>query len=310
MQKIVVFFISLVLVYNLFTSSLYAATVISKTKIHKVTKCEKYLYTNFKKYVDCLNEEIFISKHFLKLSKNKKNDIQSLLAISNILLENVDDNFITNQKAQNIWIQILNSPYKSKIKKKKLQKVLEQTTCMDMENYKNFITCFSSQFRSFEIYQKSDLLNKRRMETIVSNALYLTIPGSNVYAEAKKASERGILYSSDQGFNYFITYMNNLGTDYFKKVKTNAEWGKIIKFIIIAIIVAYLSKRLLKSTVGKSSGNVGSSSTATSSSSSGCSSILVSRCTSIFQKNIFRNAPASSVLRKPWFKYGFSRGFF
>jgi len=36
----------------------------------------------------------------------------------------------------------------------------------------------------------------------------------------------------------------------------------------------------------------------------------VGRCTSIFQQNIFRNAPASSVLKKPWFRYGFTKGFF
>jgi hypothetical protein len=291
-------------------SSVMAASVLKKTKIHQITSCEKYLNSKFEKYIDCLNNEVFTSKHFLKLSVNKKNDIQSLLAISNILQENVDDQLLTSQSALMIWNEILNSPYKGKIKKKKLQKVLEQTTCMDDEDYKSFITCFSSQFRNFEIYQKSDLLSKRRMETIVSNALYLTIPGSKVYAEAKNYSDKGVVYSSDEGFNYFITYMNKLGTDYFKKVKSDVNWNKIIKFIIIALIVAYLSKSLMKSAGGKTSSGTSSSSSAASTGSSGCSSALVGRCTSIFQQNMFRNAPASSVLRKPWFRYGFSKGFF
>ena len=39
-------------------------------------------------------------------------------------------------------------------KKKELEKVLEQTTCMDEEDYETFIKCFASQFRNFEIYQK------------------------------------------------------------------------------------------------------------------------------------------------------------
>ena len=310
MRKFIVFFISTILIFNSFTTTVLASTVIKKIKIHQITSCEKYLNTNFEKYIDCLNEEVFTSTYFAKLSKNKKNDIQSLLAISNILQENMEDGFISDKKVLLIWSQILNSPYKAKIKKKELQKVLEQTTCMDEEDYEPFIKCFANQFRNFEIYKNSDLLNKRRIETIVSNALYLTIPNSKVYAFAKNESMKGTTYTSNQGFNYFITYMNYLGTDYFKKVKSNTDLNKIIKFIIIALIIAYLSKSLMKSVGGKSSSGASSSSSAASSGSGGCSSALVGRCTSIFQKNMFRNAPASSVLRKPWFRYGFTRGFF
>ncbi len=310
MRKFIVFFISTILIFNSFTTTVLASTVIKKIKIHQITSCEKYLNTNFEKYIECLNEEVFTSTYFAKLSKNKKNDIQSLLAISNILQENVEDGFISDKKVLLIWSQILNSPYKAKIKKKELQKVLEQTTCMDEEDYEPFIKCFANQFRNFEIYKNSDLLNKRRIETIVSNALYLTVPNSKVYAFAKNESMKGTTYTSNQGFNYFITYMNYLGTDYFKKVKGNTDLNKIIKFIIIALIIAYLSKSLIKSVGGKSSSGASSSSSAASSGSGGCSSALVGRCTSIFQKNMFRNAPASSVLRKPWFRYGFTRGFF
>ncbi len=309
MKKFTVFLISTILIFNSFTTTVLASTVIKKIKIHQITSCEKYLNTNFEKYIECLNEEVFTSTYFAKLSKNKKNDIQSLLAISNILQENVEDGFISDKKVLLIWSQILNSPYKAKIKKKELQKVLEQTTCMDEEDYEPFIKCFANQFRNFEIYKNSDLLNKRRIETIVSNALYLTVPNSKVYAFAKNESMKGTTYTSNQGFNYFITYMNYLGTDYFKKVKSNTDLNKIIKFIIIALIIAYLSKSLIKS-VGKSSSGASSSSSVASSGSGGCSSALVGRCTSIFQKNMFRNAPASSVLRKPWFRYGFTRGFF
>ena len=66
----------------------------------------------------------------------------------------------------------------------------------------------------------------------------------------------------------------------------------------------------MKSIGGKSSSGASSSSSAASTGSGGCSSALVGRCTSIFQQNMFRNAPATSVLRKPWFRYGFTRGFF
>ena len=281
MKKFTVFLISTILIFNSFTTTVLASTVIKKTKIHQVTSCEKYLNKNFEKYIECLNEEVFTSKHFAKLSKNKKNDLQSLLAISNILQENVDDGFISNKEVLSIWGQILNSPYKAKIKKKELKKVLEQTTCMDEEDYETFIKCFASQFRNFEIYQNSDLLSKRRMETIVSNALYLTVPNSKVYAFARKESMSGTTYSSNEGFNYFLTYMNYLGKTTLK-VKNDVDWNKIIKFIIIAIIVAYLSKSLMS--WWKSSSGASSSSSAASTGSGGCSSALVGRCTSSFNK--------------------------
>ncbi|MDA7704075.1 hypothetical protein N8794_00430 [Candidatus Pelagibacter sp.] len=315
MKRVLVFFVSSILVYNSFTTSVLAVSTIKKTKIHQITSCEKYLNSKFEKYIDCLNEEVFTSKQFAKLSKNKKNDIQSLLAISNILQENVEDGFISDQKVLLIWDQILNSPYKAKIKKKELQKVLEQTTCMDKEDYEPFIKCFSSQFRNFEIYQKSDLLSKRRMETIVSNSLYLTRPGSKVYAETKNYLEKGQMYSSSDGFNFFVTYMDKLGSDYFLKVKDEVDWEKVIKFIIIAIIMAIVAKKLMKSFSKNSySSSSSSTSTAGSSSTSGLTANQTNSLANVgaqpkFMQNMFRYAPSNSVLHKKWFKYSFVKGF-
>ena len=192
-----------------------------------------------------------------------------------------------------------------------MQKVLEQTTCQNKKEFESFIKCFSEEFRNFEVYQKSDLLNKRRMETIVSNALFLTKPGSEVYAVAKIEYQRGKTYGSSDGFDYFFTYMNMLGTDYFKKVKSNVEWKKIITFIVIAIIVAILAKGLLKSF---SKGSYSSPSGASASSSSGLTSQQAASSAGVkFQsmgmKNMFRYAPSNSVMHTKWFKYGFVKGF-
>ena len=149
------------------------------------------------------------------------------------------------------------------------------------------------------------------METIVSNALFLTKPGSEVYAVAKIEYQRGKTYGSSDGFDYFFTYMNMLGTDYFKKVKSNVEWRKIITFIVIAIIVAVLAKGLLKS-FSKSS--YSSPSGASASSSSGLTSQQAASSAGVkFQsmgmKNMFRYAPSNSVAHTKWFKYGFVKGF-
>ena len=312
MRKILVFFISSILVLNSFTTTVLAASILNKTKIHEITSCESVLNSSFEAYIECLNDQVFSSKHFLKLSKNKKNDIQSLLAIANILSENIEDEFLSKPKAVNIWNKIINYPYKGKIKKKKLQKVLEQTTCSKKNEFESFIKCFSEEFRNFEIYQKSDLLNKRRMETIVSNALFLTKPGSKVYAEAKEANQRTTKYKSSDGFNYFFTYMNLLGTDYFKKVKSNVEWKKIITFIVIAIIVAILAKGLLKTFSKTSFSSSGSSASASSSgglSSQQMSSFANVRSQPLGFRNMFRYAPSNSVAHTKWFKYGFVKGF-
>ena len=312
MRKLLSYFCCLIIVFNQITTSANAASILQKTKIHEITSCESVLNSSFETYIECLNEQVFTSKHFGKLSKNKKNDIQSLLAIANILSENIEDGFLSKPKAVSIWNKIINYPYKGKIKKKKLEKALEQSSCKETKKFNGFIKCFSEEFRNFEIYKKSDLLSKRRMETIVSNALYLTKPGSKVYARAKQAHQMGKTYKSSDGFDYFFTYMNLLGTDYFKKVKSDVEWKKVITFIVIAIIVAVLAKGLLKS-FSKSSYSSPQGASA-SSSSSGLTSQQVASSAGVksqpmFMKNMFRYAPSNSVLHKGWFKYGFTKGF-
>ena len=112
MRKIIVFFISSVLVLNSFTTTALASSILNKTKIHEITSCESVLNSSFEAYIECLNDQVFTSKHFLKLSKNKKNDIQSLLAIANILSENIEDEFLSKPKAVSIWNKIINYPYK------------------------------------------------------------------------------------------------------------------------------------------------------------------------------------------------------
>ena len=105
--------------------------------------------------------------------------------------------------------------------------------------------------------------------------------------------------------------MNLLGTDYYKKVKSNVEWKKIITFIVIAIIVAVLAKGLLKSF---SKGSYSSPSGASASSSSGLTTQQAASSAGVksqplFMRNMFKYAPSNSVLHKGWFKYGFTKGF-
>ena len=91
MRKLLSYFCCLIIVFNQITTSVNAANILQKTKIHKITNCESVLNSSFETYIDCLNEEIFSSKRFNRLSPNKKNDILSLLAIANILHENIKE---------------------------------------------------------------------------------------------------------------------------------------------------------------------------------------------------------------------------
>ena len=93
-----------------------------------------------------------------------------------------------------------------------------------------------------------------------------------------------------------------------KKSETN--WGKVIKFIVIAAIVGMLAKGAIK-TFSKSSF---SSSGASASSSGGLTAQqAASRANvgaqSMGFKNMFRYAPSYSVAHTKWFKYGFVKGF-
>jgi hypothetical protein len=204
----------------------------------------------------------------------------------------------------------LKQPYKGKIKNKSLQKILEGSNCLDKKVYKVFITCFADEFRNFEIYRNSDLLNKRRIETIMINAQFLTRSYSEVFVETKKKMKEDKIYTSEDGFNFFFTMMDRLGTDYFIKQKKDISWEKVITFIIIAIIVAYVAKGLLKSSGSGSTASTSSSSSSVASSSGSSLSTSGVAAKGSFGTNMFRYAPANSVLHKPWFKYTFARGGF
>ena len=311
MRKIIVFFISSVLVLNSFTTTALATTIENKLKIHEMSNCFNLYENDFFGYVDCLNDQVLDSNKFAKSSTKIKRDIKSLLSIANILSENIEDEFLTEEKVSVIWKDILNTKYRKKIKDKELKKILEGSKCKDKNNYNIFIKCFSNEFRSFEIYKSSNLLNKRRIETIMINALYLTQEDSRVYATTKNSLLGGKNYESADGFDFFFTYINGLGTDFFIKEKKDDSWKKVIKFIVIAVIVAILAKGLLKTF---SKGSYSSPSGASASSSGGLTSQQAASSAGVkFQsmgmKNMFRYAPSNSVAHTKWFKYGFVKGF-
>ena len=232
-----------------------------------------------------------------------------MLSIANILGENIEDEFLNEEQVVSIWQDILDTKYKKKIKKKKLSQILDDSNCTNKNDYNIFIRCFASEFRNLGVYKSSNLLTKRRIETIMINSLYLTQEDSEVYATAKNNLIGGITYESSDGFDFFFTFMNGLGNDYFKEIKNKSgiNWKKVITFIVIAIIIALIAKKVLKK---GSSGGASQSSTSTNSAASSAGNPLNNPRGYYNQLPVKYNystkiryvKPYIDLQAKPWFK--------
>ena len=324
MKKLAIYFISFVLIFN--PTVLYAksTSIKDKTKFYQIINCSNYV-EDFNEFSECVDELSITSQPLGKLNTIKKKEIFDILAIVNIINESVNEGFVEDDEAFNNWNDFLNSNYKIKSEKMELKKIVDNTKCKNNKNYEEFISCFNNEFRTYDIYQYASIKTKERMEHIVFNSFILTKPRGLVYTLKKEniwgVSELDKLYKKGDGFDFFFTLMNALGTEYFTKPKykvhteknwekSETNWKKVIKFIVIAAIVAVLAKGLLKSF---SKGSFSSSGSSASSSSGLTSQQAASSANVKFQsmgfKNMFRYAPSNSVMHRGWFKYGFVKGF-
>ena len=324
MKKLAIYFISFVLVFN--PTVLYAksTSIKDKTKFYQIINCSNF-FDDFNEFSNCVDQQSLTSQNLGKLKIKKKREIFDILAIVNIINESVNEGFVEDQEAFKNWNSFLNSNYKKKSSKGKLKKILDVSNCINIKDYEQFISCFNNEFRTYGIYQYANIKTKERMEHIVFNSFILTKPDGLVYT-LKKENLYGVeeidkLYKEGDGYDFFFTLMNALGTDYFKKVKdkkvkhkSDVDWKKVIKFIVIAVIVAVLAKGLLKFFSKSSFSSSSASSTSGTSSTSGLTynqSISPANvgAQSMGFKNMFRYAPPNSVFHTGWFKYGFVKGF-
>jgi len=314
MKKIIC---NLAIILFLISQTAHAKPIIKDRVLKKyINTCDKYIY-DFNAFDNCLN--IQISSDF-KISKRKLFDLHSLLKITNNINLARDYQYITNVDALRVWNEIILMDNKSSRKNKiKIEDELNNTKCLEDDEYIDFIECYYNEFRNQEIYKQSSLLNKSRIESIMFNSLLLTEDTSIVHAYKK--NNRDIDFekvyegqNSSDGFGFFFTMMSNLGTKYFidyKKKKDKEDIKQIIKFIIIAIVMAYVAKKVF----AKSASSSGSSAnSATAKQQAGKSSVSATSNTSYgyvipggpfdtnFMPNLFRSAPANSVLRKNFFK--------
>ena len=294
MKKILVYI--LILVFN-FNQVSYSSTIISKKHISTFLKdCSQI--SNFKNYQKCFYNNLMSEKPVLILNntiKNKKeSDLINLLEISEIIDFTTQQEFISNETAFNEWFKITNSDYKKKFKKTiDFDQIINESSCINYSNFEKFIKCFYTEFRNLEIYKSSDLITKRRIETIMLNSLNLTEDNLVILLDKENLFEK--TFDVDDGFEYFFITMNGFGTDFYNKRKLDIDYKKIITFIVIAVIVALVAKKLLT----KSSFNFTSSSSSASSGSSAAS-----------KNYLYKNLPKSHILQKPWFRYALRlRGF-
>ena len=319
MKKLIIYLISFVLVFD--PSILYdkSISIKDKTKFYQIIDCAN-LINNFNKFSECVEKQSLTSRYLGKLKNKHKREIFDILAIVNIINEGVNEGFVNDSQAAINWNSFLNSNYKKKSSKKKLEKILDDNICKNLKDYNEFINCFNNEFRNYEVYQNADIKTKERMEHIVFNSFILTKPNGFVFTLKKENlygdEDYDKLYSNGDGYDFFLTLMNALGTDYFKKVKDKSDinWKKVITFIIIAILIAYMAKSLLKK---GSSGGSQSSASSGSTSTAGATN-PVNSATGYYNQIPVKYAtnykityykPYIDVTQKTWFKYAMKSRF-
>ena len=299
MKGVISIIISMILILN--PTSLYAKSIYQKTKFHKVSCNLDNL--NFQNFFICLDDNLF--KDFnIKWNKSKKtNEIKHILYVGSVISDAVEEKFINQKTAKNAWSKFINSDYKSKIKKNKLQKFLDNSNCTDKNIYSQFITCFYDEFRDLPFYKSADIINKYRLENIIFNSLYLSKKDSVVLSYKTMGFELPKRYINKDGFYFFNDLMNKIGTDYFIKFKQYDEEQikKVLTFIVIALVLSYIAKNALSGKLSKSSPSTGTSATSTSSSS--MSSICASGSGALCR------GAGQGIQSTRWFKYAYSRGF-
>ena len=318
MKKLIIYLISFVLIFN--PSILYAKSISikDKTNFYLIIDCAN-LVNDFNKFTECVEKQSLTSRHLGKLKNKHKREIFDIFAIINIIDESVKEGFVNNSQAAKNFNDFLNSNYKAKSSKKNLGKILDDNICKNLKDYNEFINCFNNEFRNYEVYQNADIKTKERMEHIVFNSLTLT-KSDGLVRTLKKENLSGEYYdksySNEDGYDFFFTLMNALGTDYFKKVKDRSDinWKKVITFIIIAILIAYMAKSLLKK---GSSGGSQSSASSGSTSTAGATN-PVNSATGYYNQIPVKYAtnykityykPYIDVTQKTWFKYAMKSRF-
>ncbi len=194
--------------------------------------------------------------------------------------------------------------------------MINNSQCLSMHIYSDFIDCYFEEFRSFEVYKKSSPTVKERLEQIMFHALALK-DSNNLVLIASEYSTGDIqignideaFEGNKDGFDYLHFMIDGLGKNFYsnKKLVTRVyslndkEIKTILIYLVATIAISYIAKKMLAKTFSSS---VSSGSTA----SSGTQTFTTYQQNPISYTNkilpqVFRSAPANSILHNPWFRY-------
>lgn len=280
----------------------YSATIRTKSNVDRyLLNCDSA--QEFKKYYECFYDNIKINNSsVLKNEKLKKKDreLQNLLELAQLINVAIDSEFITSKSATQEWLKILDSKYSKKIKKKKLKESINESKCLNEDQFEYFINCFYGDFRNLSVYKNSDLLTKNRIETLMLNSMHLKndIGDGFVVTLDKNDLYESTFAGDDDGFIFFLMTMDGLGSDFYKKKDLDIDYKKVLMFIAIVVIISLVAKGVLS----KSGGNTGSYSSGTTSATAKTSSSSL--------RYTYSYAPTSSIVQRPWFKYVYRLGGF
>ena len=291
----------------LFNQISHSYTVGKKTNIYQylnncndINEFDKY-YRCFYKNLKNKNLDIVFNSPLKRTKlKGRDRDLSTLLIIAQLINVAIDNDFMSDKEGTEEWLKILKSDYSKKIKKQKLDEVINESKCLDKSEFKSFSDCFYKDFRNLNVYKKSDLLTKKRIENLMLNTMHLAedFESNLVILKDKEGKIVDSFMGEDDGFTFFLMTMNGLGTDFYKKKDSDINYKKILIFIAVVVIIALVAKGALGKSAGKT--NVTSGSSTTSSATAKCAT----------GRGVLCRGAGQGIQKTQWFRYAYSRGLF
>ena len=113
-------------------------------------------------YFYCLDDRIFRDIDATKSTK-KTYDLKYITYTAQVIADTVEEGLISDNQAKIFWNDFINSDYKKRLKKKKLQKILDNSKCLENKDYKIFINCFYKEFRNLELEEERAKQEKNKL---------------------------------------------------------------------------------------------------------------------------------------------------
>jgi len=276
----------------------------------------------YKKYTSCLNNAMKVEDYIFEV-----NNFKNITEMHTLLFEN---DIYTQEKSFALMNFILEMPLnysKSKTFEEDF-KLIE--ACKFDQSFSSFAKCLDSTIRNQEIYLNSNSFTRSTLEQIIGYTLIyskfletdksilnkIKFPEFFYKNNLDKKPDQKLFLSSLLDYyasNYYENKIDNLIVNknnffepsifqvkkeqYFKSVK-----NKTSKMTFYDVVDAAYYVYLI---YDYSSGGISKTKQASKkvSKATGSSSKFPTDSTSSYRKNMFRHAPANSVLKKSWFKY-------